>query len=194
MRLIHALPALALPFAALAAPALAADAWTLDKSHAHVTFSADHLGFSMVQGQFREFDAEIAFDPDAIENSSVTFTIQADSVDTNWADRDAHIRGADFLNVEQHPTITFVSTSVERVSDTEARVTGDLTMVGETREATFDVTLNKMGDHPFDPSLRLAGFSATGEIVRADFGVTYGGDAFAARVPVQIDLEMTQPK
>jgi polyisoprenoid-binding protein YceI len=151
---------------------------------------ADHLGFSVVHGQFREFDAEISFNPDQIETTSLRFTIQADSVDTFWPRRDEHIRSVDFLNVAAHPEITFVSTSVVKTSDTTADVNGDLTMIGVTRPVTFKATLNKIGPNPFTQA-PLAGFTVTGEIRRADWGMTYGGDAFAAVVPVRVDLELT---
>lgn len=189
MRLAAFLPAAALALAATGA--LAADPWVIDKSHAHISFSADHLGFSVVQGQFREFDAEIAFDPEDIAATTISFTVQTASVDTFWAERDTHIRSADFLNAEAHPTITFVSTAVEKTSDTTATVTGDLTMIGETRPVTFEATLNKIGPSPFNPAQTIAGFTVTGEIARADWGMTYGGDAFAARIPVRVDLELS---
>jgi polyisoprenoid-binding protein YceI len=184
---LYAVAALAL----VAAPALAAEPWKIDKSHAHVTFQADHLGFSMVQGQFREFDAEILFDPENIGATALTFTIQAASVDTAWPERDKHIRSADFLNVEAHPTITFVSTGVEATGENTATVTGDLTMIGETRPVTFAATLNQIGPSPFNPALTIAGFTVTGEIRRADWGMAYGGDAFAAVIPVRVDLEIS---
>jgi polyisoprenoid-binding protein YceI len=189
MRLTNLIPAAALVLSAGAA--LAAEPWAIDKSHAHITFTADHLGFSMVHGQFREFDAEILFDPENIAATELTVTVNADSVDTFWADRDTHLRGPDFLNVAEHPTITFVSTGVEQTGENTAVVTGDLTMLGETREVTFDATLNKIGPSPFDASKTIAGFTVTGEIARADFGMTYGGDAFAARIPIRVDLEMS---
>jgi polyisoprenoid-binding protein YceI len=182
--------AAALAFALAAAPAVAEDKWVIDKSHAHVTFMADHLGFSVVHGQFREFDADISFSPDEIEKTSLRFTIKADSVDTFWPRRDEHIRSADFLNVAVHPEITFVSTSVVKTSDTTADVTGDLTMIGVTKPVTFKATLNKLGQNPFTQA-PLAGFTVTGEIRRAEWGMTYGGDAFAAVVPVRVDLELT---
>jgi polyisoprenoid-binding protein YceI len=177
--------------ALVAAPALAAEPWKIDKSHAHVTFTADHLGFSVVHGQFREFDAEVLFDPENIEATQLSFTIQAASVDTFWPDRDKHVRSADFLNVEAHPTITFVSTAVAKTGDNTATVTGDLTMIGETRPVTFEARLNQIGPSPFNPALTIAGFTVTGEIRRADWGMTYGGEAFAAVIPVRVDLEMS---
>jgi len=182
---------LALAATLVAAPAAAVEPWTLDKSHAHITFLADHLGFSVVHGQFREFDMDIMFDPEDIAATELTVTIQADSVDTFWEARDKHIRSKDFLNVAAHPTITFVATGVEPTSDTTARVTGDLTMIGETREVTFEATLNKLGPSPFNAEKTIAGFTVEGEIERADWGMTYGGQAFAATIPVRIDIEMS---
>lgn len=174
-----------------AAPTLAADPWTLDKSHAHIAFSADHLGFSMVQGQFRAFDMDILFDPDDIEATEVTVTIDAASVDTFWEARDNHIRNADFLDVANHPEITFVSTGVEQTGDNTAVITGDLTLIGETVSVSFDATLNKLGPSPFNASKTIAGFTIEGEIRRADWGMTYGGGAFAEVIPVRIDIEMS---
>jgi polyisoprenoid-binding protein YceI len=174
-----------------AAPSLAAEPWTLDKSHAAVTFRADHLGFSVVHGVFREFDAEILFDPEDIEATEVSVTIDAASVDTFWEARDQHLRGADFLDVDNHPEITFISSSVEQTGEDTATVTGDMTLVGETREVTFEAKLNKLGPNPFN-QVPTAGFTLTGEIVRADFGITYGGDAFAAVIPVVINVEIAK--
>lgn len=187
---MHRLVLAAALAAAVAAPAPASQPWKIDRSHAHVTFMADHLGFSVVHGQFREFDADILFDPEDIAATQLSVTIDAASVETFWPERDRHIRSRDFLNVEQHPTITFVSTKVEKTSDATARITGDLTMVGQTRPVTFDATLVKIGPSPFNPNLTIAGFTVEGEIVRADWGMTFGGDAFAARIPVRVDLEI----
>lgn len=184
--LAAALPALALGLAAAPADA---EPYALDMSHAQVTFSVDHLGFSMVNGFFREFDAEIDFDPDAIETSSVTFTIQADSVDTLWEKRDEHIRNEDFLDVANHPEITFVSKEIELVSENVAEVTGDVTIKGVTNEETFTVTLNKMGPSPFNPDQTIAGFTVEGEIDRTDYGVSYAAPAVGVTIPIRLDLE-----
>lgn len=183
------LAALAFAALAIANPVAAAQPWELDKSHAHITFTADHLGFSVVHGQFRSFDADILFDPQNLAATEVTVTIDAASVDTFWEARDEHIRSADFLNVEAHPTITFTSTAVRQTGETTADIDGNLTMIGVTRPVTFRGTLNRLAPNPFtgEPT---AGFRVEGEIVRADFGMTFGGTAFAAVVPVVIDLEI----
>ena len=172
----------------LAGPA-AAEPYVLDKSHAHVMFSVDHLGFSNVHGQFREFDAEIDFDPDAVEDASVRFVIEAASVDTLWQKRDDHIRGADFFDVENHPQIVFESTSVRKTGDETAEVTGNLTLRGVTREVTLEARLNKIGPSPFDASRMIAGFTVSGEIDRTEFGITYAAPAVGAIIPIEVQLE-----
>lgn len=172
----------------LSSPALAD--FVLDKSHAHIRFSVDHLGFSAVHGQFREFDAEIDFDPERVEETKVRFTIQAASVDTFWEARDEHIRGADFFDVANHPEITFVSTSVTPTGAETAEITGDLTLRGVTREVTFDAKLNKLAPSPFDPSKTVAGFTVSGEIDRTLWDVSYAAPAVGQIVPIEVDLEL----
>ncbi|MEL7467922.1 MAG: YceI family protein [Pseudomonadota bacterium] len=188
MRLSSLIVAAALalsPVAATAAP------YVLDKSHAHVKFSVGHLGFSTTHGQFRSFDAEIDFDPGNVEATRVSFTIDAASVDTFWEARDKHIRGKDFFDVENHPQITFVSTSVVPTGTDSADVTGDLTLRGVTKPVTFQAKLNKLGPSPFNPNQTIAGFTVTGEIDRTEFGVSYAAPAVSAIVPIQLDMEMS---
>lgn len=172
----------------LALPA-AAEPYVLDKSHAHVTFSVSHLGFTDTQGVFREFDAEIDFDPEAMEQASVSFVIQAASVDTFWGPRDDHIRSGDFLNVAEHPEITFTSREVRPTSDVTAEVVGDVTLRGVTREEVFEVTLNRIGPSPFNADLTIAGFTVTGTLDRRDYGISYGAPAIGAEIPIRLELE-----
>lgn len=173
------------PLVAISAP------YTLDKSHAHVTFQVGHLGFSTVHGQFRKFDANIVFDPDNVEKTQVNFVIDAASVDTFWEKRDEHIRGKDFLDAANHPEISFVTTEVSPTGADTADVTGDLTIRGITLPATFQARLNKMGPSPFNPAQTIAGFTVTGLIDRTKYGVTFAAPAVSAIIPVQIDLEMS---
>lgn len=175
---------IAAPFAATAAP------WTIDKSHTTIGFSINHLGFSTTNGIFTDYDAEIDFDPENIEASSVNFTIKAESINTFWDARDAHIRTGDFLNVAEHPEITFVSTSVTKTGDNTADLTGDLTIVGVTNSVTFATTLNQIGPNPFNPEATVAGFDLQGVIDRTDFGVGYGAPAIGAEMPISISLEI----
>ena len=184
--------AFAAALAVTAAGAVQAENFTLDKSHTAITFQVDHLGWSFTQGRFTDFDADINFDQDDPAKSSVEFTISAPSIDTGWAKRDEHVRGADFLNVEKHPVITFTSTSVEMTGEETAKVTGDLTMNGQTHEETFDVTLRKIGNSPFGEKKLTAGFMAESVIDRTKYGISYGEGAIGNEIPVRVDLEIVK--
>ncbi len=168
--------------------------YVLDKSHTAITFQVDHLGFSMTHGFFTDFDADIDFNPDAPEESSVTFTIKTNSVNTLWEARDKHVRNKDFLNVEKFPEIVFKSTSIEMLGSDTAKLTGELTILDQTHEEVFDVTLRKTAPSPFDKSKIISGFSAKGEIDRTKYGVSYAAPAVASMIPVQIDLEISPAK
>ena len=176
------------PLLAMAAP------WSLDKSHTHISFEVNHLGFSTTFGTFSDYDATIDFDPENIEASSVEFSINAASINTFFAKRDDHIRGADFLKVDEHATITFVSTGIEKTGDDTAKVTGDLTLLGVTQPVTFDAKLNNIGPNPFAPDITVAGFDLTGEVDRTQFGMGFGAPAIGAVIPVAISLEINQAK
>ena len=175
----------AAPMAALAEP------YTLDKSHAHVTFEVGHLGFSTVHGQFRTFDASVDFDPGNVEATKVNFVIEAASVDTLWDARDKHIRGGDFLDVENFPEIVFVTTSVAPTGTDTADVTGNLTIKGVTKELTLQAKLNKLGPSPFNPKQTIAGFTVTGQIDRTEYGINYAAPAVSAIIPIRLDLELS---
>ncbi|MEM9046511.1 MAG: YceI family protein [Pseudomonadota bacterium] len=168
-----------------------AEPYVLDKSHAHVTFTVDHLGFSTVQGTFRTFDAEIEFSPEKVEESKVLFVIQVDSVDTQWPARDKHLKSKDFFDAKKYPEIVFESKSVTPNGTETAVIVGDLTMVGQTREVQLDARLNLIGPSPFNPAVTIAGFVVTGEIDRSQFGMNFAAPAIGVQIPVRIDLEIT---
>lgn len=172
-----------------ASSAAATESFVFDTSHTHILFFVSHFGFSTTQGEFLAFDGELILDPDDPSNSSVSVTIDTASIDTGYAERDEHLRTADFFDVEQFPTITFESTDVEMTGDDTAIVTGDLTMLGETREIQLDVTLNGMGPHPFREGVTIAGFDATATILRSDFGMNYGVPAVGDEVEIRITTE-----
>lgn len=182
--------ALATAATLISAPLHAAP-WKIDKSHAHVTFSVSHLGFSTTQGMFRDFDAVIDFDPENIETASVTFVIKTDSVDTAWGARDKHVKSKDFLGVADHPEMTFVSKSVRLTGENTAEVTGDMTIKGVTNEETFEATLNRIGPSPFNPDQQIAGFSITGEIDRTKYDISYGAPAIGTIIPLRVDIEIS---
>ena len=183
------LPALAFAATtAAASTALAApETYTIDPSHARVSFTVGHFGFSDVLGMFDTIDGTLTLDREEPSNSSVSITIDAASIDTGWEERDTHIRTDDFLGVENNPEITFESTSVEMTGDDTATVTGDLTLLGETQPVTLDVTLNGEGEGPFGN--QVIGFNATTTIDRTAFGNETFAPAVAAELPVEASIE-----
>lgn len=183
---------LALATAIAIAPVSAFADWELDKSHTAIVFEVSHLGFSNTVGFFEEFEADIDFDVDDLTATKVTFTIEADSINTLWPARDRHVRSGDFLDVENHPQITFVSTAVEQISDTTAILTGDVTLRGVTQSVDFEVAINNIAPNPFRPQVEIAGFTITGELDRTDFGISFGAPAIGAVLPVTINTELTK--
>lgn len=170
-------------------PAEAADTYKLDKTHASILFKVDHFGFSDVWGRFNDFDATLTLDQENPENSSISLTIQTISLDTNHLARDNHLRGPDFFNVREHGTITFESTSIDKTGEKTAKVTGDLTMLGVTKEVTLDARVNKVGPYPFDETIEIAGFAATTTIDRGAFGMSFGEGGIGMNIPVHMSME-----
>lgn len=176
------------PMAALAAP------WKIDPDHSHLTFTVDNLGFSLTQGQFRKFTADIDFDPENVETSSVSFVIDTNSVDTNSKGRDKSIRSKNYLDVKNFPEITFESYTVRLIDDNTAEIKGDVTIRGETREATFMAEMVRIAPNPFAKDTQLAGFAVTGVINRVEFGITYGAPAVGVDINVRLDLQIKEVK
>lgn len=175
---------------ALTAPA-GAEPYVVDKSHAFVTFTADHLGFSVVHGQFRDFDAEIDFDPGNVEATAVRFVIRTASVETFNAARDDQLRSPAFFDSTRYPEMVFSSSAVRPTGGDTAEITGELTIRDVTRTVTLAARLNRIGPSPFFPDITVAGFAVSGEIDRTAFGITFGAPAIGSRIPVRIDLEMS---
>lgn len=171
-----------------------AQPYELDKSHTAITFTVDHLGYSLTHGFFTEFDAEIDYDEENPENSSVVFTIDAASVNTLWAKRDEHVRNKDFLDVENYPEIVFRSTAIEMTGDDTAKLTGDLTILGQTHEEVFDVTLRKTAPSPFDKTKIISGFNAKTVVDRTKYGISYAAPVVGTEIPVSVELEIFRKK
>lgn len=172
----------------IASNAMAADTFRLDPKHTSVLLKTNHLGFSTVYLRVHEVDGEFTFDTEKPENSSVTVTMQAKSIDGFDQAFNDHLHGADFFLVESYPLITFASTGVEVTGENTAKITGDLTVKGLTQPATLHVTLNKAGENPFGKDYR-AGFSATGTVKRSDYGITYALPAVADEVGIVLEVE-----
>lgn len=167
--------------------------WAIDTAHSSVDFTVKHMMFAKVKGSFNTFDAQIEADPDNLTTANIRFVIETASVDTNNADRDAHLRSADFFDVENHSQIVFQSTQIVKTDEGEYRVTGDTTLRGVTRSETFDVTFGGTGKDPWG-NLK-AGFSVTGAVKRSDYGLTWnaaletGGFLVGDEIKLSLDIQ-----
>ncbi len=168
--------------------------WNLDPVHSSVQFSARHMMVTNVRGQFRDFSVDVDFDPEHPEQGSVEAVIQAASIDTGMEQRDAHLKSADFLDVEHNPALTFRSTRVERVDGDQFRLYGDMTIRGETRPIVLEgeylgVARNLQGG-------MSSGFTAHTKLSRKDWGLTWnvglesGGWLVGDEVRVNVDVEL----
>ena len=172
-------------------PGYEAATWNIDPVHSEVGFSVRHMMVSKVRGRFTTFSGQLvtADDPRA---SSVTAEIDLGSIDTGNEQRDAHIKSADFFEVETYPTMTYKSTGV-RVEDGDYVLDGDLTLKGVTKNVPLRLELNGFGEDPYGGY--RAGFTATGELNRGDFNVSFnapmanGGVVVADKITLHLEIE-----
>ncbi len=151
----------------------ASGTYAIDPVHSTIGFSARHLVASKVRGSFTEFEGSVVIG-DTPETSSVTATVQAASITTHNEMRDGHLKSPDFLDLENHPTLIFTSTSVTPTKGDHYDLVGDLTLRGVTKQVTFD--LEYLGSGPgMAPGVTVAGFEASTEIDRRDFNVNFEG-------------------
>jgi polyisoprenoid-binding protein YceI len=172
-------------------PGYVAGVWNFDPVHSEVGFSVRHMMVSKVRGKFTKVDAEIVTAENPLD-SSVTATIDLNSIDTGNADRDNHLRSADFFEVEAHPTMTYRSTGIRSDGDGFV-VDGELTLHGVTKQVPLHLELGGFGQDPYGGT--RAGFSVTGEIKRSDFGVDFnaaletGGVVVADKINLLLEIE-----
>jgi polyisoprenoid-binding protein YceI len=159
-----------------------AGTWTIDTSHSRIGFVARHAMVTKVRGAFNELEGSAVVAADDVTKSTATVTIQAASIDTRNAQRDEHLRSNDFLGMEEHPEITFVSTGVVPTGPTSLELTGDLTIKGVTQQITVPFELEGAAVDPFG-NLR-AGFEGSVVINRKDYGITWNAALEAGGVLV----------
>ena len=175
------------------APTLTPGTWAIDATHSEVSFAVRHLMVSKVRGTFARFGGTITV-ADDLPRSSAEASVELESVDTHDERRDAHLRSADFFDVEKYPLMRYRSTAVRPDGDTFV-VDGDLSLHGVTRPVPLRVELNGVNPDPWGGT--RAGFSATGEINRRDFGIDIampldgGGVVVGDRVTISIEVEAT---
>jgi polyisoprenoid-binding protein YceI len=163
--------------------------YELDPAHTTVAFLIDHVGYAATLGIFRGVEGSFVYDMEAQTLSNVEIWVVTDTVDTFHDARDQHVRSGDFLDVDVHDAMTFTADGGDPSSDTTGTVTGDLTLLGETRPLTLEVTLNKADAYPFGHGRFTLGLSARGAILRSDYGMTYGIDGGLVGDRVQIIVE-----
>lgn len=177
----------------LAMGVFAADTYKLDASHASVGFSVKHLSLSNTKGTFPGLSGTLVLDEKNIGKSSVEVTLDAASVNTNDANRDKHLRAADFFDVEKFPTITFKSTKVVRKDDGYV-ATGDLTIKDVTKSVEIPFTLSGPTDHPMAP-LSVLAIDGALTINRRDFNITYAPAAVIGdQVKIDLQVEFNRPR
>jgi polyisoprenoid-binding protein YceI len=166
--------------------------YTIDPAHSRIGFMARHAMVTKVRGAFNEFTGNLVLDGSNPANSTATVTIKAASIDTRNAQRDGHLLGNDFLSIEEHPEITFVSTSARQTDDTDFELAGDLTIRGVTNSITIPFSYEGSATDPFG-NFR-AGFEGSVVINRKDYGVVWnaalehGGVLVSDKVTLEFEI------
>jgi len=168
--------------------------WTVDPTHSTVGFTARHLMITKVHGHFTDFDGVVTIAQDPLE-SSVTANVRLASVDTGNADRDGHLRTADFFDVENHPEMTLRSTGIVERGNTDI-LTADLTIAGQTHPVEFALEFDGVTTDPFGST--KAGFAATADINRSDWGLSFnmaldtGGVLVSDKITIGLDIQLVR--
>ena len=177
---------------ALPALPVAAEVYQFDKVHTQILFFVDHFGFSKSQGEFLEFEGQFSFDKNNFEKSEVRITIDAESIDMDDDKWNRKMMGKKYFNTALHPTIEFKSTRIERVDESNARVHGNLTLLGTARPITLEMRFNKAGLN-IATGKKTAGFSGHASLHRSDYGMStflkYIGDEVEIRLEVEAAVE-----
>lgn len=175
---------------ALPLSALAADSYTIDPTHTYPHFSINHLGFSTMQGRFDKTSGKVTLDR-AAKTGSVEIAIEAASVSTGFAKRDDHLRGPDFFNSAEFPTLTYKSNTIKFKDDAPISVEGNLTLLGVTKPVTLTLNSFNCGPDPMDKlkKRQKCGADAHAQIKRSDFGMKYAIPAAGDDVKLVFEIE-----
>ena len=177
-------------------PPVVKTVWKIDSAHTEAAFAVKHLMISTARGRFGAVEGLVEFDPSDLANASAQVTIDATSIDTREAQRDAHLRSADFFDVEKFPSLTFKSRRVDQIQGDAFKLVGDLTIKDVTREVVLDVTSHGFQTDPWGGE--RTGFSAQTSISRKDFGLLWnqiletGGLTVGDGVKITLDVELVK--
>ena len=181
---------------AVETPAPARTTWSIDPTHSNVEFAVRHLMITTVKGRFTAVEGTVVLDEANPAASAAEITVQVASIDTREPQRDAHLRSADFFDVEKYPTLTFRSSAAGDVTADGFTLAGDLTIHGVTRPVTLEVVHEGRARDPWGGE--RAGYAATTRIKRSDFGLTWnqlletGGLAVSDEVKISLDVELVK--
>jgi polyisoprenoid-binding protein YceI len=170
--------------------------YTVDPAHSRIGFVVRHAMVTKIRGAFNDFDAKLHIDAADPSKSSASVVIQATSIDTRNADRDAHLQSNDFFGMDEHPTITFQSTSAEKLDDETYRLSGDLTIRGETKPVSIDFEFLGAVNDPMG-NFRV-GFEGSVVVNRKDWGISWnapleaGGLLIGEKVTLELELSATK--
>jgi len=162
--------------------------WQIDPTHSEIQFKVKHLMITTITGYFKNFDLKVETETDDFTTASdIVFTADIDSIDTNNAQRDTHLKSADFFNAEQFPQLQFVGKKYEAAGD-EAKLHGELTISGVTKPVVLQVEHGGIVTDPYGQT--IAGFTISGKISRKDFGLTWSAVTEAGSVVVSDEIKI----
>lgn len=170
--------------------------WKIDPQHTQIEFKVRHMMIAKVRGEFKSFEGMVTLDPDNLTASSVVGSVDTASIDTREPDRDAHLRSADFFDVERYPKMTFHSRRIEPAGRGKYTVYGDLTIKDITREVTFSITDEGRAQDPWGN--QRWGVSASAKLNRKDFGLTWnvaletGGWLVGDEITISAEVELVK--
>lgn len=184
----------------LSAQPLLAQSYSFDNTHTKIIFVYNHLGMSNQYGRFDGYDGEVVFSADKMAEAKVNVTIDANSIDTDVAKLDEHLKSADFFDTAKHPKITFRSTGVKQTGSKAMQIMGDLTIKGKTHPVVLDATLNHSGEHPLAKFIKAyaganwVSFSAKTRIRRSDYDLGLYAPMTSDTVDIIIETELREKK
>ncbi|THF51163.1 YceI family protein [Flavobacterium supellecticarium] len=167
---------------------MATTKWAIDPTHSEIGFKVKHMMFTNVSGKFENYDATITTDGDNFENASISFSADVNSVDTRNADRDNHLKSADFFDAENHPKLTFKASSFTKVDDDNYELSGDLSLRGVTKFVKLPVEFSGLMKDPWGNT--KAGLNISGKISRKDWGLNWNSALEAGGVLVSDDVRL----
>ena len=167
---------------------MATKQWSIDPSHSEIQFKVKHLMITTVTGSFGAFEGSVETEDDKFDNARVRFTADVASIDTNSADRDNHLRSADFFETAKYPKMSFESTGLKKVEGEEYELTGNLTIKDVTKPVKLKAEFGGIGQDPWGNT--KAGFSLNGKINRKDFGLNWNAALETGGVLVSDEVKL----